>query len=253
MTARHAEVHAEDVHLEHVPPLVDRDLPRGPVLIADPCVRRRGGRSARAPSRSASTHASTSSRLRDVADEREPADLGCDRVHLLGVRAVTATRMPASASSRAIEAPIPRPPPVTSATPSSGSDGTRDLLQRLRVLERREVARILPERSRPHGAADDLRAARLRERGDEDDPIGRERLAELVATAAATSSASVASAPGASTQKSQATSPFTSCGTPIAAASATAGWFTAADSSSAGPMRLPAMFSVSSERPWRNQ
>ena len=34
-------------------------------------------------------------------------------------RAVTATVMPASASSRAIEAPIPRPPPVTSATPSS--------------------------------------------------------------------------------------------------------------------------------------
>ena len=80
---------------------------------------------------------------RDVADEREPADLGGDGLDLLRVRPLTATRIPASASSRAIEAPIPRPPPVTSATPSSRSDGTRDLLQRLGVLERREVARIL--------------------------------------------------------------------------------------------------------------
>ena len=54
-------------------------------------------------------------------------------------------------------------------------------------------------------------------------------------------------------QKTHATSPLTSCGTPIAAASATAGCATAADSISAGPMRLPAMLSVSSERPCRNQ
>ena len=63
----------------------------------------------------------------------------------------------------------------------------------------------------------------------------------------------VASAPGSRQQKIQAVSPFTSCGTPIAAASRTAGWPTAADSSSAGPIRLPAMFIVSSERPCRNQ
>ena len=45
--------------------------------------------------------------------------------------------------------------------------------------------------------------------------------------------------PGERTQKIHATSPFTSCGTPTAAASATPGCDTAADSSSAGPMRLP--------------
>ena len=44
--------------------------------------------------------------------------------------------------------------------------------------------------------------------------------------------------PGVGTQKIHATSPFTSCGTPIAAASATPGWPTAADSSSAGPDAL---------------
>src|SRR5581483_5909554 len=59
-------------------------------------------------------------------------------------------------------------------------------------------------------------------------------------------SSSLAETPGASTQNTQATSPFTSCGTPTAAASATAGCSTAADSSSAGPIRLPAMLSVSS-------
>src|SRR5581483_1953549 len=71
-------------------------------------------------------------------------------------------------------------------------------------------------------------------------------------TCAATS-VSVASAPGSRQQKIHATSPLTSWGTPIAAASRTAGWSTAADSSSAGPMRFPAMFIVSSERPCRNQ
>src|SRR3954447_22627180 len=65
--------------------------------------------------------------------------------------------------------------------------------------------------------------------------------------------AGVPSLSGRSTQKIHATSPLTSCGTPIAAASATAWCATAADSSSAGPMRLPAMLSVSSERPCRNQ
>ena len=59
--------------------------------------------------------------------------------------------------------------------------------------------------------------------------------------------------PGSRQQKIQAISPFTSCGTPTAAASRTAGCATAADSSSAGPIRLPAMLSVSSERPCRNQ
>src|SRR6185437_14450128 len=66
-------------------------------------------------------------------------------------------------------------------------------------------------------------------------------------------SSSDGAAPGTSAQNTQATSPLTSCGTPTAAASATKGCATTADSSSAGPSRLPAMFSVSSERPCRNQ
>ncbi len=77
-------------------------------------------------------------------------------------------------------------------------------------------------------------------------------LPSAATTAAATRSPS-GSAPGLGTQKIQATSPFTSCGTPIAAASATTPLPIAADSSSAGPIRLPAMLSVSSLRPCRNQ
>src|SRR5262245_25301378 len=83
---------------------------------------------------------------------------------------------------------------------------------------------------------------------------GRKAFPRTSLTRSATSPARSAppSSPAA-TQTSQATSPFTSCGTPIAAASTTRGCETAADSSSAGPTRFPAIFSVSSERPWRNQ
>ena len=49
------------------------------------------------------------------------------------------------------------------------------------------------------------------------------------------------------------TSPLRSSGTPMAAASTTAGCATASASTSAGPTRLPATLSVSSERPWRYQ
>jgi hypothetical protein len=66
-------------------------------------------------------------------------------------------------------------------------------------------------------------------------------------------SASDACWPGRSTAKHTTLSPLISCGTPMAAASATAGWPTSTDSTSAGPTRLPAIFSVSSERPWMNQ
>ena len=81
-------------------------------------------------------------------------------------------------------APMPRPPPVTRATPSIAApraqSSTSDLLQRLRVLERRQVAGILPERPRANRAAHDLRRARLRQRGDPEDALGLERLAEHV-------------------------------------------------------------------------
>src|ERR671930_145851 len=87
---------------------------------------------------------------------------------------------PSLATQRSTSAPIPRPPPVTSATPSRrSSDGTCNLLQRFRVLERREVARILPQHARANRAAHDLRAPRLRQRADEEDPLRAERLAEL--------------------------------------------------------------------------
>ncbi len=48
-------------------------------------------------------------------------------------------------------------------------------------------------------------------------------------------------------------SPFTSWGAPMAAASTTAGWLMRAPSTSAGPTRFPATLMVSSARPWRNQ
>jgi hypothetical protein len=54
---------------------------------------------------------------------------------------------------------------------------------------------------------------------------------------------------GRRTAKTTTLSPFISSGTPMAAASLTEGWLTAADSTSAGPRRLPATFMVSSERP----
>src|SRR6478735_4140514 len=63
---------------------------------------------------------------------------------------------------------------------------------------------------------------------------GLNALPSSAATCAATS-ASVVSAPGSRQAKIHAVSPLTSCGTPIAAASRTAGWPTAADSSSAEP------------------
>src|SRR5437764_143221 len=96
-------------------------------------------------------------------------------------RAVTATSIPARANSRATPAPIPRPPPVTSATPSSRSpsEDTRDLLERLGVLERRQVAGILAQHAGADGTAHDLRAAGLRERGHEEDSLRPERLPEL--------------------------------------------------------------------------
>src|SRR5690348_16729277 len=93
-------------------------------------------------------------------------------------RAETTTDQPSPASERAIEAPIPRPPPVMTATPSGNRGSNR--LEGLRVLQRREVAWIGAERRRLHGAADDLRRARPRQRIDEEDAVGLERLAELV-------------------------------------------------------------------------
>ena len=65
--------------------------------------------------------------------------------------------------------------------------------------------------------------------------------------------ASLGASPGRSTAKQTTVSPFTSWGTPMAAASVTAGCPTRTDSISAGPTRLPAILRVSSDRPWMYQ
>ena len=81
-------------------------------------------------------------------------------------------------------------------------------------------------------------------------PAGRSGLPSWAATVSATVVPEVAAGSCAGTAKTTTDSPLISSGTPMAAASATAGCVTAADSTSAGPIRLPAIKSVSSERPW---
>src|SRR5215831_385141 len=93
------------------------------------------------------------------------------------VRAPTTTEKPSSASARATLAPTPRPPPVTNASRSANRGP--DLVERLGVLDRREVAGVDAEGGRAHGAPHDLRRARLRQRLDEDDPVRLERPPEL--------------------------------------------------------------------------
>src|SRR6478736_642800 len=92
-------------------------------------------------------------------------------------RAVTTTDQPSPASARAMFAPIPRPPPVMTATPSG--NGGLDLVERLGILERREVARVGSEGLRADGAPHDLRRARLGQGFDEEDAVRLERLPEL--------------------------------------------------------------------------
>ena len=102
------------------------------------------------------------------------------------------------------------------------------------------------------GAADDLGAPRLRELVDEQHARGRERLAEVVGhhrRGARRRARPSARTPGFTTTKHQIVSPLTSCGTPTAADSATAGCDASALSTSAGPSRLPATLSVSSRSP----
>ena len=84
---------------------------------------------------------------------------------------------------------------------------------------------------------------------------GRNDLPSRSATRSASSdrSSDDSEAPSTSTTKPHRTSPFTSSGTPTAAASTTDGCDTSADSTSAGPSRFPASLIVSSLRPCRNQ
>src|SRR6187401_376989 len=58
---------------------------------------------------------------------------------------------------------------------------TRNIVERFWILHRGQITRILTERPSAHCAAHDLRAPRLRQRRDEQDAIGPERLPEIVA------------------------------------------------------------------------
>src|SRR2546430_227737 len=122
-------------------------------------------------------HRSTSSRFDTSPTSARPSMSAATRSTCPPVRPVTVTCIPAAASSRAMLSPIPRPPPVTSATSANGS---ADLVERLRILERRQVAGILAEGARLHRAPHDLGGARLRQGGDPHDSLRLERLAERV-------------------------------------------------------------------------
>src|SRR5580765_2193866 len=55
-----------------------------------------------------------------------------------------------------------------------------DLVERLRVLQRGEISLLLAQNPGPDGPAHDLGAPGLRQCGNEHDPLGPERLSELV-------------------------------------------------------------------------
>src|SRR5215211_2441966 len=89
-------------------------------------------------------------------------------------------RPPAARFSRSLEGlPAARFARRLTAPPHP-LDGAPDLVERFGILERREVAGILAERSGPDGAPDDLRAPSLGKRGDKDHTLGPEGLPELV-------------------------------------------------------------------------
>src|SRR5438045_3441 len=69
--------------------------------------------------------------------------------------------------------------PVIGAMTGILSDRGCDRVERLGILDRREVARVDAERGRAHRPPHDLRRARLRQRLDEDDPGRPERASEL--------------------------------------------------------------------------
>src|SRR5581483_1654940 len=120
----------------------------------------------------------TSSRFEtSPTSARPPISFATERTSS-AVRPVTSTSMPARASSRAMFAPMPRPPPVTSAFPLSSADSICDLLQGFGVLERRDVSGIGAHRLCANGSPDDLRRSRLRQRAHPEDPVGLERLPE---------------------------------------------------------------------------
>ena len=158
------------------------------------------------------------------------------------------------------EAPRRRSRPRTRRRPGRARTTTvlaRTASMRRGILERREVAGILADAPRParRGARSWRCASSAAPR---EAHLGRARrpcpAPRRSARAGGVRSSSAGSLPGA--QHAEAPHDLAldaRRGTPTAQASATAGSPTSADSYSAGPMRLPATLSVSSERPCRNQ
>ena len=156
---------------------------------------------------------------------------------------------------------IPRVPPVTGGlltlaqtrvmTHWHGSPSTA-----AGIVEGREVARVLAEPGRPDHPAHDLARAGLGQRADDGHDLGLERLAELgrdVAAMAARSPSSSVSPGSQDADDDDRLALDRRAARRWRPPRGPTGWDTAALSTSAGPTRLPATLSVSSERPWMYQ
>ena len=139
--------------------------------------------------------------------------------------------------------PAPRP---EAAQPSAA----RICVERLRVLGRGHVARVLAHRDRAHGAAQDLGRARLRQRLHEHHARRLERPAQLASRPARAAPRAVVVAVRRPARRStRSPRPWSRRARRRRPTPATAGCDTSTDSTSAGPSRLPATLIVSSERP----
>ena len=151
--------------------------------------------------------------------------------------------------------------PTRRAGPQPRLDELADLLQRRRVLDRRQVAGVAPFADRLDRAAQQLARARLRQRADEVDArrprhraeLAVDRLHDVALERAAARSRRRARSRRAATTKAIATWPFSASATPTTATSATFGWLEMLSSISRVPRRWPATLMTSSVRPRMNQ
>ena len=128
-----------------------------------------------------------------------------------------------------------------------------DRIEGSRVLDAGEVSWVLTRRDGADRAADDLRAAGPRQLVDEHDPRRAERAAEVLRHNSGEVFAAARRRPVCARRTPRSSRPSPRAAHPTAADSATAGCAASALSTSAGPIRLPAIDSVSSLRPCRNQ
>ena len=192
-------MHAEHVHLVHAPPLVDVELPLGRRVDPDAGIRDeqvdRPARLRRDPARDVFT-------ARDVADEREPADLARDRLDLL-------RRPPGDRDAHPRLGELPRD---RGADPAAAARDQRDALQAVRRHVRSPPAppgsrasrgRPDPRRARAPAprAARSSRSASSAAAGTNRTRSGLNAFPSSSVTARATPSASC-SPPGRGTQKS---------------------------------------------------